>query len=147
MPVNGASSIGAMAILPTFDNGSRDPGTLISASDSVAGARKCLRHGRSALTRSESHFRIIRKDSPEERDKNRMGLAILYNYKSSFAVEQKILEIVDTYIENLSSREGLDLQESNKIRLRLDALEERRETLISERRLMAHDVADRLGHF
>lgn len=135
--VNGFSSIGATALLPAHDGGSRDPGTLIAASDSVASARICLRHGRSALSRSESHFRTIREGSPEERDKVRVGLAILHNYKSSFAVEQEILEIVDTYIENLSSREGLDLQESNKIRLRLDALEERRERLILERWFMA----------
>lgn len=136
-PVNGFSSIGATALLPAHNGGSRDPGTLIAASDSVASARICLRQGRRALNRSESNFRTIREDSPEELYKVRVGLALLRNYKSSFAIEQEILEIVDTYIEDLSSREGLDLQESNTIRLRLDALEERRETLISERRSMA----------
>lgn len=137
MPVNSASSNRAMTVSPAYDDGSWDPAMLIAASDSVASARNCLRYGRSALTRSESHFRIVRDESPEERDKFSKGLAILHNYKSSFAVEQEILEIVDTYIEDLSCHEGLDLQESHQIRLRLDALEEQRETLISERRYMA----------
>jgi hypothetical protein len=52
-------------------------------------------------------------------------------------VEQEILKVVDLYLDNLSSREGLDLQKSNKIGLRLDALEEWREALILERQRMA----------
>ncbi len=129
-----------MAFLPAHDDGSRDPGTLIAASDSVASARNFLWRGRSALTRTVSHFKAVRDDTPEQRDNVRSGLTILDSYKSSFAIEQEILEIVDTYIEGLSSRKGLDLQESNKIRLRLDALEERRDALISERQRMAQSI-------
>ncbi len=140
MRVNNSSSNGVLAFVPAHDDGSRDPGTLIAASDSVVSARNCLRQGRSALTRSVSHLKAVRDDTPEQRDNVRSGLVILDSYKSSFAIEQEILEIVDTYIEGLSSREGLDLQESNKIRLRLDALEERREALISERRRMAQSI-------
>jgi hypothetical protein len=129
-----------MAFLPAHDDDSRDPGTFITASDSVASAGNYLRQGRSALTRSVSHFKAVREDTPEQRDNARLGLAILDSYKSSFATEQEILEIVDTYLDGLSNREYLDLQESNKIRLRLDALEERREALISERRRIAQSI-------
>jgi len=137
MRVSGSLSIGDLAFLPTHDDGSRDTGSLIAANDSVASARNFLRQGRSALTRSESRFKACRNVSPKKRDRVRLGLAALDNYKNSFAVEQEVLEIVDRYLDHLSSREGLDLQESNKIRLRLDALEERREALILERQRMA----------
>ena len=140
MPVNNSSSNGVMAFLPAHDDGSRDPDALIAASDSVVSAGNYLRQGRSALTRSVSHFKAVRDDTPEKRDNARLGLAILDSYKSSFATEQEILEIVDTYLEGLSNRENLDLQESNKIRLRLDALEERREALILERRRMTQSI-------
>ncbi len=140
MRVNNSSSNGVMAFLPAHDDDSRDPGTFIAASDSVASAGNYLRQGRSALTRSVSHFKAVRENTPEQRDNARLGLAILDSYKSSFATEQEILEIVDTYLDGLSNREYLDLQESNKIRLRLDALEERREALISERRRIAQSI-------
>lgn len=137
MHVNGSSSIGAMAFLPTHGDGSRDRGSLIAANESVASARIFLRQGRNALTRTESHFKVSRNIPPEQRDKVRLELATLDNYKKSFAVEKEILEIIDTYLDDLSSREGLDLQESNKIRLRLDVFEGRREALILERKHIA----------
>ncbi len=126
-----------MAFLPAHDDGSRNPGALIAASDSVENARIYLRQGRGVLARSESRFKASRDGSPEQRDKVRVGLAIVDHFKRSFAVEKEILEIVATYLDYLGARKGLDLQESNKIRLRLDALEERREALILERQRMA----------
>lgn len=137
MRVNDPSSIGVMAFLPVHDDGSRGPGALIAASESVASARNYLRQGHRILTRSESRFEASRDDSPEQRDKVQVGLAIVRHYKISFAVEQEILEIINTYLDNLSSHTGFDLQESNKIRSRLDALEERREALVLERQRMA----------
>ena len=140
MWVNNSSSNGVMAFLPAHDDGSRDPGTLIAASDSVVSAGNYLRQGRSALTQSISHFKAAQDDTPEQRENARLGLTILDSYKSSFAIEQEILEIVDAYLGGLGSRECLDLQESNQIRLRLDALEERRDALILERQRMAQSI-------
>lgn len=140
MRVNNASSNGVMAFLPAQDDGSREPNALVAASDSVASAGNYLRQGRSALTRSVSHLKAVRGDTPDRRDGVRLRLAILGSYGSSFAIEQEILEIVDTYIADLSNREGLNLQESNGIRLRLDTLEERRDALILERQRMARSM-------